>query len=293
MLSGASGYLGGKLAARLRGQGHLVHCILRPASDASRLEGIKGLVIHRHDGGADSLRAIVREANPEVTFHLAARFSAEHRPEDIPELVQANIAFGAMLADAVCDLAAPRLVNAGTSWQHYNHLEYNPVNLYAATKEALEDILRYYAEARGLHVITLKIFDTYGPDDPRPKLFNLLARIAKSGEELAMSPGEQLLDLVHVDDAARAFEQAGELLLTGRFSGMREHTVCSGRPIRLKDLVAAYEQAKGVKLNIQWGGRPYRSREVMTPWRGGRELPGWKPEISLARGLAGLGGPHV
>ena len=290
LISGATGYVGGRLARRLSQNGHEVHALLREQSDASGLKGLRGLVIHRHRGGVDSLREIVRKAAPEMTFHLAARFAAEHQPEDVPGLVESNIAFGAMLADAICDLAAPLMINAGTSWQHYGQQEYNPVNLYAATKEAMEDILRYYVEAKGLNLLTLKIFDTYGPDDPRPKLFNLLAKIAKSGEELAMSPGGQLLDLVHVDDAAGAFERAGELLLSGRITGMKEHTVSSGDPVRLRDLVAAYEKARRVKLNIRWGKRPYRMREVMTPWRGGRRLPGWEPRISLARGLAELGG---
>ena len=63
------------------------------------------------------------------------------------------------------------LVNTGTSWQHYENKDYSPVNLYAATKQSFEAILQYYVEVASLKAITLKLFETYGLDDPRPNFF--------------------------------------------------------------------------------------------------------------------------
>lgn len=79
--------------------------------------------------------------------------------------------------------------------------------------------MQYYIEASGLRVITLKLFDTYGPDDPRPKLMNLIQRMAMDNQPLAMSPGEQQIDLVHVEDVVRAFMVASERLLAGEVTG--------------------------------------------------------------------------
>ena len=53
-------------------------------------------------------------------------------------------------------------------------------------------------------VVTLKFFDTYGPADRRPKLLNLLLAAAATQVPLAVSPGQQMIDLVHVDDAVGA-----------------------------------------------------------------------------------------
>jgi len=39
-----------------------------------------------------------------------------------------------------------------------------------------------------------------------------------------------------------------------------------------------------VKLNINWGAREHRFREVMNPYVGER-LPGWKPKINLFEGI--------
>jgi nucleoside-diphosphate-sugar epimerase len=55
-----------------------------------------------------------------------------------------------------------RLVNAGTTWQHYLGQVYDPVNLYAATKQAFEAILKFYTSTRDFQAITLELTDTYG-----------------------------------------------------------------------------------------------------------------------------------
>ena len=53
---------------------------------------------------------------------------------------------------------------------------------------------------------------------------------------------------------------------------------------RLRDLVALFERQAGVSLDIRWGERPYRAREMMQPWQG-PALPGWRPKIDLATGI--------
>ena len=86
-------------------------------------------------------------------------------------------------------------------WQHFGTPDYRPVNLYAATKQAFEDVLAYYADAQGIAAVTLELYDTYGPGDPRRKLIRILFEAARSGEPIQLSPGEQVIELLHVDDA--------------------------------------------------------------------------------------------
>ena len=169
------------------------------------------------------------------------------------------------------------LVNTGTSWQHFENQSYSPVNLYAATKQAFEVLLEYYVEARELRVITLKLFDTYGPNDPRPKLLNLLKGLVNHDQRLAMTAGEQKIDMVHVEDVVRAFTIASDRLMQGKVLGMESYAVSSGRHLHLRELVNMVETKLVYKLPIDWGAKPYRKREVMTPWRG-KQLPGWFPE---------------
>jgi len=54
----------------------------------------------------------------------------------------------------------------------------------------------------------------------------------------------------------------------------------------LRDLVELYAQLAGVNVRVNWGGRPYRLREVMVPATRVPVLPGWQPRVGLHDGIA-------
>jgi nucleoside-diphosphate-sugar epimerase len=231
------------------------------------------------------------EYRPEVVFHLSSQFLATHDSTQIESLVSSNVLLGTQLLEAMRIAGITCLVNAGTSWQNYANNTYNPVNLYAATKQAFEDIIVYYAQAAAMRVMTLRLYDSYGRGDQRRKVLRLLLESLQTGKPLEMSPGDQLMDLVHVDDICRAFLRAAELALEMP-AGTNVYAVSSGERRSLKQVVATLEEAAGRKLSIEFGVRPYRDREVMVPWTGPL-LPGWKPEISLLEGFKRLIDEHV
>lgn len=288
LVTGASGFVGAALTRRLLADGWEVHLLLREGSSAAALppEGPQ-LRLHRHDGTTQQLIEIMRAAAPQAVFHLASLFLAAHKPEDVDRLINSNLLFSTQLVEAMAVCGVKQLVNTGTSWEHYEDAAYNPVCLYAATKQAFAVLLRYYVEVHGLRVVTLKLFDTYGAGDTRPKVLNLLKRVALEGTSLGMSPGEQLVDLVYIDDVLDAFMLAYAQLADGtQLNAMEEYGVSCGDPLPLRDVAALYAQVSGKPLNIEWGGRPYREREVMVPWHSYRSVPGWQPKVSLAQGLA-------
>ncbi len=285
LVTGGTGFIGSCLTKRLLAVGCEVHAICRQGSLFCTPSQFPSFHLYQHDGSTKGIVDIMKRSSPDIVIHLASLFLGQHQPEDVGQLVASNILFGMQLLEAMSLNGTGLFLNTGTSWQNYQDLAYSPVNLYAATKQAFEDIVRYYAEALGLKAITLRLFDTYGPGDNRPKLMPLLKRAASSGELLELSPGAQLIDLVFIDDVIDCFMLAVRRLMEGRVSQPEVYAVSSGEPVTLKCLVETYGQVTGKELNVEWGARPYRLREVMLPWRNGQRLPGWVPKTSLAQGL--------
>ncbi len=280
LITGVTGFVGSHLARRLVKDGWTVTAIIRSSSNRDLIRDIENSIeCYEYDGTMESMQTILAETHPEIVFHLASFFLSRHQPQDIATLIQSNITFGTHLVEAAVTNDCFQFINTGTSWQHFKNEDYNPVNLYAATKQAFGNILKYYVEAHRLKVVTLKLFDTYGPDDPRPKLMNLLMRAAATGETLDMSPGEQLIDLVHVDDVVNAYCTALEVINEMECGLIKEYGVTSGCPISLKEIVLKLEEELGMTINVHWGARPYQGREVMVPWNLGGRLPGWSVRV--------------
>ncbi len=288
LITGATGFVGSYLVEKLISQGWIPHLIIRPESDLSPIQHlVKKVILHIHDGSTKEMVNIVQRANPEIVIHLASRFIVEHKSEDIEILIKSNILFGVQLIEAMVVNKIYRLINVGTSWQNYENKEYNPVCLYAGTKEAFEKILIFYLESTPLKCITFKLFDTYGPRDPRTKLFYLLKTAAATGVEIDMSPGEQMIDLVYIDDVIDAF-LIGIKCLQNSNMKCENYAISSGTLITLKDLVAKFSKISGTEIKVHWGGRAYRKREVMIPWRNFQLIPGWEPKINLDEGIKRL-----
>lgn len=276
VVTGATGFVGSKLCAHLLREGFEVHALVRESSNLSLLEEIlPRLRVHKIPPDGSGLGGLFSEIKANVVFHLAAMVqNVQHAAEDIIPLIESNVFFGTKILEAMRTSKTRHLVNTGTHWQHYQGEAYCPLNLYAATKQAFEDIATYYTEVVGVKMITLHLFDVFAEDDPRPKLYSLLRLCAETGDVLKLSPGDQLLDLVEVKDVCKAYTKAAMRLLAGNMEGASEiYGVSGGNPRTLRQIVLDYERDHAVSLNVEWGGRPYREREMFSLWKDYKLLP--------------------
>jgi nucleoside-diphosphate-sugar epimerase len=280
VVTGATGFVGGQLVKRLSKEGIEVYTIVRPHSDVTRLKEVSTPVVDT--GDTETLKAFFEEVKPDGVLHLASLFLAQHEADDIEALVSSNILFGTRLLEAAVASGTHWFINTGTFWQHYNNETYNPVNLYAATKEAFEAMAKLYYETTPLNFATIKLNDTFGPGDTRRKIFNLW-RSLDEGESLGMSPGEQIIDMSYIENILDAYMQMIQNLSSENADDFNGKTYCvtANERVTLKEIAKIYEEATGTKLTIVWGERPYRDREVMYPWDKGTPVPGWKQKVSL------------
>lgn len=281
LVTGATGFIGTNLTQELRKKYEL-YILGQFEGDPEKL-GLPGIIM---TDDIQRLADYIKEKEIEGIIHLASLYLTIHTPEQVKELVSSNVYFGTAVLEAASLAGCVKwFLNTGSIWQNYNvkGTAYNPVNLYAATKQAFIDMAKYYSDVFGIKFCTLKLCDTYGPNDTRRKIFKLFKDYSESGEVLKMSPGEQKIDLVYITDIIAGFIRLAELLASdAEFKD--EYVLTSGEQIPLKELANHFCEVSGRKLNIEWGGRPYRDREVMVPWKG-TPVPGWKAEVDVDKGI--------
>jgi nucleoside-diphosphate-sugar epimerase len=289
VVTGATGFLGRKLVQFLIRTGCVVHAFTRRPRKVAE-ETSRHVIWHQVPGAVQHAVQLVREIRPQCVYHLAAMFRAVHASPEIDDLIEANMSYGVRLAEAFHATGGGVFVNASTVWQCVKSESYYPACLYAAMKQAQEDVLQHYAVNGTVRVVNVRLADVYGPDDPRPRLLALLKMAAAANaSDVELTGGEQLVDLVHVDDVVQGFIKsalAGSELSAGEKS--RIFSVSSGRLLKVKELVALVESILDRPLAVRFGARPYRRHEMFEPWKAGLPPPGWWPLIPLEEGLRNI-----
>lgn len=285
-ITGATGFIGTNLLKALRSnESFTITAIVKSKESHQKITDLN-INCYLDDGNTDLLVDFFLTSKFDVVIHLASQYIKDHQSKQIESLITSNILFGTRLLEASVASNVKFFINTGTFWQYYNNQIYSPVNLYAASKQAFEAIAKYYQETSDLNFITIYLNDTYGPGDRRKKILNLWASLNES-DLMEMSPGNQKINLLHVEDVVGGFVRLLQIMNSGEFKTPPpcEYSLKADEDITLRELASLYEKISEKKLNIKWGAYPYRAREVMSVWDKGHPIPGWEQKISLAEGL--------
>jgi len=279
LLTGSSGYIGRNLINHPFFKNHQLFFLTRKNS------GIKS-ERHFQDGTVDELSNILSTLKIDGIVHLASFYIKQHTSHDVSNLIESNIEFPTRLIEAAKNTNVKWFINTGTLWQNFKSSTYDPVNLYASTKQAFQDILKFYEETTKIKIVTLKLGDTFGPNDDRPKILNLLIESNKNKKHLGMSQGEQLVNLLYIEDVTNGFCQLVDLL-SRNSDKLKNNEYClqACKTLSLKELVNVTEKVLNLHFDITWGFYKYREREVMSPPNNIPLLPEWKPNNSLEEGI--------
>jgi nucleoside-diphosphate-sugar epimerase len=259
LVTGATGFIGSNLVFSLIRRGHTVGILTRTSSDMQKLEAVKNTItVFKSDTYAD-IYTCMKIFSPGIVIHTAALVN-QQSPQQIVDLIYANVTFGTHILEAMLENKVIRFLNIGTRWQHIGNKRYCPANLYAATKEAFKDILIYYG-TRGIKHKTIELCDTFGFGDTRMKILDLLIVACQKHKQLDLTPGEQIIDLSFIDDICQF------VLSKMRFNKFFDNKTISlsGKVIKLRNLGQLIEQKYNAMGVLNWGAKPYRVCEVMTP----------------------------
>lgn len=199
LITGANGYIASQVAKYFTAKGHSVIGMLREGTTLKNKEFFDG-VVHNGDSFGSVYDALsdAQSMGIEAVIHLAAYYTTKADQESAGQLLSDNVLLSAYIMSSCSQLCIPFWGTSTFSMFNDKH-EYSPRSFYDETKNAMELLAHTYALSGGI----LRLSDTYGPDDPRPKAHNLLN--ANKIESLWIKP-EQKINFTHTEDIARAFE---------------------------------------------------------------------------------------
>ena len=136
----------------------------------------------------DDIEQIFLKNKINFVIHLATTYKKTHNKFDIDEMINTNIAFWTYLCDISVKYWIKYFINTWTFFEyaHYKNkkniitekTKEKAYNLYASTKIAFNNIIKYYTENYDFKSVTLRLFSPYWPND-NDKIIPLLIKNKK------------------------------------------------------------------------------------------------------------------
>ena len=284
LVTGAAGFIGAALTARLLERGDTVLGIdnLNDYYDVglkrarlARLAGHERFRFLRADvADREAMAELFQSNHFAAVVHLAAQAGVRYSLENPALYIDSNVVgFGNILEGArrgrvghLVFASSSSVYGANTRLPFSEHHGVDhPVSLYAATKKANELMAHSYAHLYGLPVSGLRFFTVYGPlGRPDMALFRFTACILDGKPIPVFNRGDMIRDFTYVDDIVEGIVRvtdrpaAADPAWSGTapdpatsYAPYRLYNIGNNRPVKLMRYIEVLEHCLGVKAELE------------------------------------------
>jgi UDP-glucose 4-epimerase len=295
LVTGASGFIGSHLVARLVDDGAEVHALTSAVSSVypARLLSVRESIT-LHEGSLidrSAMQALAATVRPELVLHLGAYTHVGKSWQRVDECIQVNVQGTVNLLQALENTGYERFVYTGTS-EIYGDVDVpfreddlvNPVSPYSVAKYAGERYCRMFHKGLGWPIACVRPFNAYGPAQSPDRVIPEIIVRALRGQRLRMTKGHQTRDFNYVTDLADGFVRAattpgidGEVINIG-----------TGHEVSMRDIALTVLDLLDNPIQAEFGALPERPTEIPRMFADAtkaRRLLGWEPQVNLREGL--------
>jgi NAD dependent epimerase/dehydratase len=301
LVTGAGGFIGGHLAARLVAEGARVRGFVRYNSrgDRGTIDWLEPEVAREIEVVAGELRdaeSVARAVEGvDIVFHLGAQIAIPYSYVNPRDFFEVN-ALGALnVAHAALRTGVQRVIQTSSSEVYGSArtvpiTEQHPIepqSPYAASKVSADKLMDSFHRSYELPVTVLRPFNTYGPFQSARAIVPTIISQALAGSTLRLGSLHPRRDLTYVADTAAGFvavAQAGDQVVG------RTLQLGTGTDVSIGELVQLVAELVGKELTVELDPdrvRPSKSeveRLISSPALAA-ELTGWTPAVTLREGI--------
>jgi NAD dependent epimerase/dehydratase len=300
LVTGAGGFIGGHLVARLVREGARVRALCRYNSRNERgtLDWLDPELVSDTEVVLGDLRDIesVQKATDGVdtVFHLGAQIAIPYSFVNPRDFFETNVLGTLNVAQAALRAGVRRVIHTSTS-EVYGSARTVPIteehplepqSPYAASKVAADKLMDAWHRTYELPVTVLRAFNTYGPHQSARAVIPTIASQALAGGAIQLGSLHPRRDLTFVADTVSGFLATAE---SERAIGATLQ-LGTGVDVSVGEIVELVGSILGRRLDVELDParvRPAQSeveRLISDPARA-TELTGWRPEHDLRDGL--------
>ena len=266
LITGSSGFIGSNILLDIINK-HNIYITSRRKIN-KKLKRLKVIYYKNHT----DLNKKLRKIKIDIIIHCGTHYVKNHNFSDINKLTLANIEFGLILLENLKSMKVKKFINFSTVWQNYNGKLDTAYNLYSAFKLSYSKILNYYIR-KFSHIKFYDLFvsDTYGENDKRGKIINLIKQNIENRKEIRIFSKKLSINLLNVKDIVTAVK-----IIVDKNIKPGKYNVTNNKNVKLYNLVKKIKNEKKFKSSIKFEKNPFRKEKIFYY----KKLPRWQPSNS-------------
>ena len=271
LITGSSGFIGSNILLNIFNK-HNIYITSR-SKISIKLKELK--VIH-YKNHLD-LNKKLKKIKIDVIIHCGTHYVKNHNVSDINKLTLANIEFGVILLENLKSMGVKKFINFSTVWQNYNGKQDIAYNLYSAFKLSYSKILDYYiGKFSFIRFYNLFISDTYGENDNRSKIINLIKQNIRNKKKIRIVSKKLSMNLLNVKDIVSAVK-----IIVDKNVKPGKYNIINNKNIKIYNLIKKIKKVKKIKNLIKFENNSFKNDRIFYY----KKLPGWKPRYSSFKDL--------
>jgi UDP-glucose 4-epimerase len=291
LITGGAGFIGSHLAEKLARKNNVVILDNFQAGSRENLQHVIERVKIVQGDIRDSATVNDTAAESNIIFHLAANASVPSSVQDPRYDFETNALGTLNVLEAARKYDVKNVVYASSA-AVYGEPEYlpmdenhptRPISPYGVSKLAGEHMGTVYKEVYGLNFSAVRIFNTYGPRQPRYVMYDLLKKLKLNPSELeVLGTGGQVRDYCYVSDMVDAL-----MLVAQKGEGI--YNVAGGIPTSVREVAEFLVSKISPHTRIVYTGTSWKGDvQVLTADIQKIRTLGFDPKVSLHEGIQEL-----
>lgn len=278
LITGATGYLGSRIAHALLLEGHEVIALKREGSSLQKVKAIAEQLHFVNSEQLDFEKLFHENRGIDAIIHLATCYGRHN--ESISDIFTANVSFPLHLLEAANRAGVKVFLSTDTTLDPF-------LNSYALSKNQFMQCGKFIAERGSIHFINIRLEHFYGAGDDETKFPTHVIKSCLSNlTELKLTKGEQKRDFVHIDDVVSAYMTLLHASPT-LDAPYATFDLGTGKTVSIREFVEAVHSLIGSTTQLNFGALPYRDGEVMYSEADTKALTalGWRCRHDILSGL--------
>ena len=266
LITGCTGFIGSNILNKFQNR-NKIYIILRNNKNKKKFKNKNIKIINYKN--YDELNKKISKIKAELIIHTATHYTKTHKQKDLKEFSNSNILFGNIILENLDSMKTKKFINFSTVWEDYNGIKENYFNLYSAYKKAFSKILNFYRNKfKKVKFYELMLSDTFGKNDNRLKIINVLRKNYKSNTITKIISKNLYVNFLNVEDITNAV-----YLIYKKNIKPAKYLLKNNSDTNIHKMIQIFNKENDRKIKVKWLSNNL-IKEKSLPYK---KLKSWKP----------------